>query len=279
MPSLHVPPSQRKFPLDFMWLVGASRWRSLIYLLSCRWWNTHDLKSVQNPFHQQDPASRLPANTRLSFSFFHYSLHFYDGACGLLLSPIHPAQERLWITWYSLRNIRSIMSLWPYNNINNLRVYPKHVSLSCRSSLIHFSTGAPHSRSSVNGQSTRLPFQLYCRYYQSGSARLSLCIPLTIFHSATREPRPWHSPGRWLAGRLESLSSSPKSHVADACLQTSVKSHGNGRRFYRKLPPFDAATRCRAEILFFNSYEKNEINIFIYKDTGSAYHSITIQDT
>ena len=42
--SLRVSPSQRKFPLDFMWLLGPSRWRSLIYLLSCRWWNTHDLK-------------------------------------------------------------------------------------------------------------------------------------------------------------------------------------------------------------------------------------------
>lgn len=98
-------------------------------------------------------------------------------------------------------------------------------------SLIHFPAGATQTRSSVNGQSTGFLFQAYCRYYQSRSARLSQCIPLTIFHSATREPRPWHSPGRWLVGRLESLSSSPESHVADACLQTSVKSHGNGRRF------------------------------------------------
>lgn len=50
MPSQHVPPSQRKFPLDFKWLDGPSRWRSLIYLLSCRWWNTHVFKKVLNVF-------------------------------------------------------------------------------------------------------------------------------------------------------------------------------------------------------------------------------------
>ena len=30
---------------------------------------------------------------------------------------------------------------------------------------------------------------------------------------------------------------------------------------------------------FLNNCEKNERNILIYKDTGSAYHSLTIQDT
>lgn len=123
------------------------------------------------------------------------------------------------------------MSLSPHNNINNLRVYPKPVFLLCRSGLIHFLGGAAQTRSSVSGQYTRFPFRSYRRYYQSRSARSSQCIPLTIFHSATREPRPWHSPSRWLAGRLESLFSLPESHVDDACLQTSAKSHGNGPRF------------------------------------------------
>lgn len=146
------------------------------------------------------------------------------------------------------------MSLSPYNNIHNLRVYPKPVSLQCRRRLIHFPAGATQTRSSVNGQSTRFPpFQPYCRYYQSRSARLSQCIPLTIFHSATREPRPWHSPSRWLAGRLESLSSSPESHAADACLQTSVKSHGNRRRVtvnYLILTQLQMS--CREAIILFS---------------------------
>lgn len=165
------------------------------------------------------------------------------------------------------------MSLSPYNNINNLRVYPKPVSLPCRRSLVCFLAGAAQIRSSVNGQSTRFPIRSYCRYYLSPSARSSQCIPLTIFHSATR-PAPDTPPA---AGWLESLFSSPESHVDDACLQTSVKSHGNGHRFtvnyliLTQLP--DVVPRACRRLFYFFFFNagviKNEINISIYRVAGS----------
>lgn len=191
MPSQHVPPSQRKFPLDFMWLDGPSCWRSLIYLLSCRWWNTRDFKKCLQSFSSTSPRDMFVYKYKILLLSFSCSLHFYDSASGLLFLPFHSVLKWLWITlWYSLRNIRSIMSLLPYNNINNLRVYPKPVLFPCRRSRIHFPAGASQTRSSVNGRSTRFLFQPYCRYYQSLSTRLSQCIPITIFHSATLEPRP-----------------------------------------------------------------------------------------
>lgn len=146
-------------------------------------------------------------------------------------------------------------------------------------SLIHFPAGATQTRSSVNGQSTGFLFQAYCRYYQSRSARLSQCIPLTIFHSATREPRPWHSPGRWLVGRLESLSSSPESHVADACLQTSVKSHGNGRRFtvnYLILTQLLDVVPRTYYSFFSTTAWKNVTETFLFTRTQTASPTATV---
>lgn len=144
------------------------------------------------------------------------------------------------------------MSLWPCNSINNLRVYPKPVAKEC-----HPLPGRWHSDPVLAERSVHLIQVSTLLSPLSISERaLSQCIPLTIFHSARREPRPWHSPGHWLAERLETLSSSPESHVADACLQTSAKSHGNGRRFTVNHLPLtqipDVVPRA--------CYEKNENN-------------------
>lgn len=167
MPSRHVSPSQRKFPLDFMWLDGPSCWRSFIYLLSCRWWNTRDYKKVLTSTNSC--VTFVHGNeTYIFWLSFACSLHFGASASGLLFLPFHPVLEWLWITQRnSPRNIRNIMSLLLYNNINNLRAYPKPVFLPCRSRRRHFPAGVSQTRSSVYPQSTKFLFQLSLLYYQS----------------------------------------------------------------------------------------------------------------
>lgn len=189
-------------------------------------------KSVNSLFHQQTPASRLFTATKHTFSDFHLPVRYTSAPAPLgfysyLFTQCSSGYELhsgiLHATYATLCRSCSIITLITYVLIPSLfssraeavadTSRPASAKLGPRSILSPLSSCFSSAFSIINLR-----------------ARLSQCIPITIFHSATRELRPRHSPGRWLVGRLESLSSSPESHVADACLQTSVKSHGNGRR-------------------------------------------------
>lgn len=105
-------------------------------------------------FHQHVlSASRSPATAVLFYFLSFIALHtFVQVTLGLECESFtrHArASELHW--WYSRRDVRSMMSLSPQNNINNLRVQPGHVALPCGRSLIHFPAGATQTRSSGGG--------------------------------------------------------------------------------------------------------------------------------
>lgn len=85
---------------------------------------------------------------------------------------------------YSLRRIRTKMSLSPCDNVKNLRVRPEPGPLSQRTP-VWFLAGTAR---------TRVPFLRPCRRRESRCARSSRRIPLTILYSAAREPRPLDTP-------------------------------------------------------------------------------------
>lgn len=235
-PSQPLLPSQRKFPVDLMWLVGP---RADAVTFTCchiedetSWFLTKVPLSVISNDSELNESRTL---VFLSFrTLFQTPLSFYS-----YLSIQHSSGYELQSG--ILYAIYAIVPLWTSNNIKYLRVYLKLVSLPCRGSVKPSPAAVTHTPAQA-GRSVHLV---------AGSAPSSLLstpehtfdtlYPITIFHSATRKPRPWHSPAPWLAERPQSLSSSPESHVADACLQTSQKSHGNRQApFYRKPHPSDA---------------------------------------
>lgn len=66
--------------------------------------------------------------------------------------------------------------------------------------------------------------------------------------------------------------------MADACLQTSMKSHGNGRRFTVNYLPLTQLPEVvpSAYYSFLDHEKKEKINISLYKGGHSAYHSMSI---
>lgn len=137
--SQHVRVSWRKFPLDFTRLVGPALWRSLIYLLSCRWWNARDFSSK---VYKASFINKYRTFVFVAIWNFHvsYSPHFTNIEF-LFYICMKIAQTRLAINptvIHFLRKIRNDMSLSRYNNINNLRVYYKPVCLLCRKEPVCF---------------------------------------------------------------------------------------------------------------------------------------------
>lgn len=201
--SQHVRVSPRKFPLDFTRLVGPALWRSLIYLLSCRWWNTRDFNFKKWPILSTSTGLLFLSikNFYLCYSS-HFTnielvLHWYENSFD---STVDKSYGRILHAKYA-KMCRS-----PYNNINNLREYDNPGCLLCRKALARFLV-LHVNRYLVNGRVDQVPVYLL---FSLIIATINLGqhvhrLPLTIFHSATRETRPRHSPSRWLAGRPERL--------------------------------------------------------------------------
>lgn len=97
MPSQHVPPSQRKFPLDFKWLDGPSLALTQFNLPVVMSVMKHSRfrKSVKCVSTINPLTTHSPENTWLLFLLFYYSLHFFS-TVPLFSSPFH--FEWLWIT-------------------------------------------------------------------------------------------------------------------------------------------------------------------------------------
>lgn len=88
-----------EIPTGFQVACRTSRWRSLIYLLSYRWWSTVILQKYLKPFSPTSSRAlaRMTVKARLLFSLIIlYALT--TAPLGFLFLPFHPAIQWLWIT-------------------------------------------------------------------------------------------------------------------------------------------------------------------------------------
>lgn len=154
------------------------------------WFEKRKEKSVNNLLNQQAPAACPPACVQTLDFFFYNSISSHQSLSTLLqlrswslivtFSPCTGAGYEshsgiLHATYAALCRSR------PYNNINNLRVYPK----PCFPSVPNGSRPFPQPASPSDPVPPlgewivhhRFPFEPHCRYFQSGSARLSVYPP------------------------------------------------------------------------------------------------------